>query len=255
MPFHHSSPAPTDGDTMISTAHPRPAQRAFGVLARALAALTATRSGERIPVALKLAYTAFVAVLVPVYWVHYGPANFLYFCDLALLLTLAGVWLESPLLVSMPAVGIMAPQALWLVDYALNLAGVPFTGMTDYMLDGGKPLYLRALSLFHGWLPLLLAFAVHRLGYDRRALAAWTALAWTVMLISFFFLPGPSPANAETAANINYVFGMSSTEPQTMMPAGLWLAGLMVVLPVCLVLPVHLLLSRWRGAGPEKRAA
>ena len=63
--------------------------------------------------ALKLAYTAFMAVLVPVYWYYYGPTNFLYFCDVALFLTLAGIWLESPLLVSMCAVGILAPQILW----------------------------------------------------------------------------------------------------------------------------------------------
>lgn len=35
----------------------------------------------------KLAYTAFVAVLVPTYWHHYGTGNFLCFCDLALLIT------------------------------------------------------------------------------------------------------------------------------------------------------------------------
>lgn len=66
----------------------------------------------RLPLALKLAFTGFMAVLVPVYWVNYGPTNFLYFCDMALILTLAGVWLESPLLVSMPTVGILAPQFL-----------------------------------------------------------------------------------------------------------------------------------------------
>ena len=59
----------------------------------------------RIPLALKLAYTAFMAVLVPVYWTNYGPANFFYFCDMALILTLIGVWREDALLISMPAVG------------------------------------------------------------------------------------------------------------------------------------------------------
>ena len=57
---------------------------------------------------LKLAYTAFMAVLMPVYWYYYGPTNFLYFCDVALILTLVGIWLESPLLVSMCAVGILS---------------------------------------------------------------------------------------------------------------------------------------------------
>jgi hypothetical protein len=50
----------------------------------------------KIPLWLKVAYTAFVAVLVPYYWHTYGPVNFLWFCDIALLVTLAALWLESP---------------------------------------------------------------------------------------------------------------------------------------------------------------
>ena len=46
-----------------------------------------TPTASRLPLWFKLIYTAFVAVLVPTYWYHYGPGNFLYFCDLALLLT------------------------------------------------------------------------------------------------------------------------------------------------------------------------
>jgi hypothetical protein len=47
---------------------------------------------REIPRWVKYGYTAFMAVLIPVYWWHYGPTNFLYFCDVALLLTLVGVW-------------------------------------------------------------------------------------------------------------------------------------------------------------------
>src|SRR5260221_9133439 len=107
---------------------------------------------HRVPLWLKLAYTAFMAVLIPVYWYYYGPTNFLYFCDVALLLTLAGIWLESPLLISMCAVGILAPQALWVVDFLLNFVNVHLTGMTDYMFKHENSLLLRGLSLFHGWL-------------------------------------------------------------------------------------------------------
>ena len=106
-----------------------------------------------IPVPVKLAYTAFMAVLIPVYWYFYGPTNFLYFCDLALILTLIGVWIDSPLLVSMCAVGIIFPQLLWCLDFAGNFLGAPITGMTNYMFSS-SPLFLRGLSLFHGWLPL-----------------------------------------------------------------------------------------------------
>src|SRR5262245_48298192 len=85
------------------------------------------------PLWLKLAYTAFMLVLVPVYWHYYGPTNFLYFCDVALFLTLAGLWLDSPLLISMGAVGILASQALWVIDFIFGLAGITLLGMTAYM--------------------------------------------------------------------------------------------------------------------------
>ena len=80
-------------------------------------------SGNRIPLWIKLLYTAFTAVLVPVYWREYGPTNYLYFCDIALFLTLVGVWLESPLLLGIPAVGIFLPQMAWCVDFAAVLIG------------------------------------------------------------------------------------------------------------------------------------
>ena len=120
---------------------------------------------RRIPLTAKLLYTAFVAVLVPVYWSYYGPTNFLYFCDTALLLTGIGMWLESALLISMCAVGILLPQILWLADFGTSFLGFHLTGMTGYMFDHNLPLFTRCLSFFHGWLPLVadLAAAARRL--------------------------------------------------------------------------------------------
>src|ERR687891_33393 len=59
--------------------------------------------GAAIPPWIALAATAFVAVLVPVYWKIYGPTNFLWFSDIALGSTVAALWLESPLLLWMVA--------------------------------------------------------------------------------------------------------------------------------------------------------
>jgi hypothetical protein len=201
----------------------------------------------RLPLALKLGYTAFMAALIPVYWMSYGPTNFLYFCDMALILTLAGVWLESPLLVSMPTVGILAPQILWALDFVLAVFGLRLTGLTDYMFNPSSPLLLRGLSFFHGWLPFLLVYLVWRLGYDRRALVAWTGLAWALMLISYFFLPGPRPDAGLTPVNVDYVFGLSDSAPQHWMPAWAWLALLMAGLPIALFAPVHVAMARWRA--------
>jgi hypothetical protein len=43
----------------------------------------------------------------PVYLRNYGPTNFLYFCDVAPIITLVGIWVESPLLILSCAVGIV----------------------------------------------------------------------------------------------------------------------------------------------------
>ncbi len=209
---------------------------------------TLTKPSPRIPLAIKLAYTAFLAVLIPVYWAKYGPTNFLYFCDLALLITLAAVWLENALLASMAAVGIILPQMLWCADFVAHLAGLKLTGMTDYMFDAHRPLFLRGLSFFHGWLPFLLLFLVARLGYDRRAFPAWLLTAWTAMIISFCFLPAPGAklANPLAPVNVNYVYGLSDTAAQSWMPGWLWFALLLVALPLVIMLPSHLFLSRFR---------
>ena len=53
-----------------------------------------------IPIGLKIFYTFFVCVLVPIYWRQYGPANFLWFSDIALLVMVPALWLENSLLVS-----------------------------------------------------------------------------------------------------------------------------------------------------------
>jgi hypothetical protein len=151
----------------------------------------------KIPLAVKVAGTAFLAILVPVYLHTYGPTNFLWFCDAALILTVAGMWMESSLLTSMCAVGILLPQCLWLADFGSNFFGFHFLNLTSYMFDSHLPLFTRGLSLFHGWLPLLLVWLLFRLGYDKRALSAWTVVAAGLMLICYFFTP---PAGRNTGS-------------------------------------------------------
>ncbi len=197
-----------------------------------------------VPIALKLAFTAFCAALIPTYLVHYGPTNFLYFCDEAMLLTLVGIWTGTPLLVSMAAVGILVPQVAWTVDFVATAAGHPLLGLTAYMFDARWPLFLRVLSSFHGWLPLLLLFLVGRLGYDRRALPYWTIVATASIAVSFIWMPPPSPLAGTMPVNIDYVWGLSDAAPQTLMPAWAWVLMLTVGLPLLSNLPAHLVLCR-----------
>lgn len=205
----------------------------------------------KLPFASKLLYLAFLAILVPVYLEAYGPVNFLYFCDIALLLTGAALLREDRLLASVAAVGIVLPQLLWCLDFACGLLGWFPIGMTSYMFDASLPLHLRALSLFHGWLPLLLLWMVSRLGYDPRAFRYWWAIAWAAMLIAFFLVPATA-SDSFTPANVNYVYGLDG--PQTWMPAGAWLALMLVAVPLVVTLPTHLALRRlWGTAGRVRR--
>jgi len=199
-----------------------------------------------VPMFIKGAYTAFMAVLVPVYWWHYSPTNFLYFCDIALFLTLYAVWRNSALAASAAAVGIVIPQLFGCVYFAAEFSGYTLSHMTSYMMDERRSLFLRSLSLFHGWLPFLLLFLVHRLGYDRRGLLAWTGVAWAACLVSFFFLPpaGAVVPDVNTPLNVNYVFGMDDAKPQEWMTAPAYLMTWMIGLLVCFFLPTHVVLKK-----------
>jgi len=159
-------------------------------------------------------------------------------------MTLVAVWRESSLWASMPAVGILIPQSLWIVDYLGGLFGLRVVGMTAYMFDHGIPLFARGLSFFHFWLPLFLLWLVQRLGYDRRAFVAWTLIAWVLILVCYFLMPlPPAPLdNPNLPVNINYVYGLSDEKPQQWMPPLEYRTLLMVGLPICVFLPTHLIL-------------
>ena len=209
---------------------------------------------KNVPWWLKIFYSAFCAVLIPIYYQDYGPTTFLYFCDVAVLMTLAAVWLESPLLVSLPAVGILLPQTLWVVDLSLTAAGLPSTGTTSYMFAESIPLFTRMLSFYHAWLPIVIACLVWRLGYDKRAFALWTGIAWSLLLYCYLFTPAP-PApmnNPNLPVNINFVNGMGDKVVQTWMPPLAWLALVFVILPILIYYPTHKFLTRF---APQRDAA
>lgn len=204
---------------------------------------------QRVPLTAKVLYAAFMAVLVPYYWHEYTAWNFLYFCDVALFLTLVGIWTERPLLISIPAVGILLPQAIWVVDLlARAVAGVHLTGMTEYMFDPAIPLFVRSLSSFHGWLPFLLIWLLMRMGYDRRAILVQPVLAVSLLVICYAWGP-VGPAVGTEAVNVNYVFGMNDAAPQTSMAPVAWLALMMAVNVVLFHLPTHALLTWFQRRG------
>ncbi len=192
---------------------------------------------RRIPLAVKLGYLLWMAIWVPVYWVFNGPENFLWLCDLANIILLFALCLESPLLMSSQAAGVLLIQFVWVVDFlSAWLLGSHLTGGTEYMFDSGQPRWLRAMSLFHIVIPPLLLWGVYRLGYDHRGWKLQTMIAW-LLLPASYLLTGP-------ALNINWVwqpFGLT----QSLMPPRTFVLFMMLAYPVIVVFPTHLLLSHW----------
>ena len=190
-------------------------------------------AGE-IPLWIKVAYTLMVAVIVPVYLAYYGPANFLWFSDVALIVTGVALWLENPLLVSMMTVGVLLPELLWNVTlFTRLLTGVRVSGLADYMFDTRIPKWIRTLSLFHVVLPVLMLWMLHRLGYDPRALPAQTALAWVILPLTY--------AVTKPEDNINWVYGPGA-RPQRQISPPLYLAFVLILFPLIVYVPTHLLL-------------
>ncbi|MGA2440141.1 MAG: membrane-associated protein [Tepidisphaeraceae bacterium] len=194
-----------------------------------------TLSSGHIALWIKIVYTLYVCVLVPIYLLHYPPSNFLWFSDIALLTTVVALWLGSSLLASMMSLAILLPVLVWNINFFLRLNfGIDGIGLSSYMFDPHIPLYVRALSLFHVVLPVLLVWMVYRLGYDRRALIAQTLMALVVLPVTY--------AVTDPADNINWVFGPGN-KPQHYLPPLLYLALLMIFFPLVIYLPTHWILS------------
>ena len=190
----------------------------------------------RMPLWLKLVWTIWVVVWAPLYWKHYGAQNFLYFCDLGNLLIAVALWLESPLIFSWQATGLVLFQSLYTIDLlGAVLSNRHFIGGTEYMFDSGLPLYLRLLSLFHVVTPPLLLWAIWRLGYDKRGWKYQTLTTWVVVPINYFWRP---------QYDVNWARGPFFRE-QHIVPGWAYLLGYLVVVPLVVYFPTHLLLQWW----------
>ena len=154
-------------------------------------------SGPCLP-RLRWAVAAFLAVYVPAYALAYGFANFLFLCNLSVLLAGAGLWTCSRLLVSSQAVAIGLVGTAWTVDLGSRLlTGRHLIGGTEYMWDPQWPLFTRLLSAYHVALPLLLVFALRRIGYDPRGYWLQSAIAVVAVASGRLFPP---------AVNLNYAY-------------------------------------------------
>ena len=119
------------------------------------------------------------------------------------------------------------------------------------MFDPKYELFVRCLSFFHFWLPILLFWLVCRWGYDRRAYRYQCVLACLVLVASYLLTSiadGP-------AGNVNKVFGPDNG----LMPLAergprlrfllthryLWVGVLMLIHCFLIIGPTHLILKRF----------
>jgi hypothetical protein len=158
-----------------------------------------------------------------------------------MLVTMPALWLESPLLASMMALAVTLPEVAWNVDFFVRLTtGASLMGLSGYMFDRTIPLFIRALSLFHVGLPLILVWMLYRLGYDKNAFLTQTLVAAIVLPLSYLF--------GDPHRNINWVYGFGE-RPETRIPVLWFLAFLILMFPLAIYLPTHLVLDKVFGSA------
>ena len=193
-----------------------------------------TAAAHPFPV-LRWVAVAWMLVWLPAYIRVWGWPNLLHLCDIAVIFACAGLWLGNRLLISSQTISLLAPGVLWTADAGWRLfTGRYLVGGTEYMWDVHYPLWVRLLSLFHIGLPIVLLYALRKTGYDRRALAAQSAIAAGLLIISRFWPP---------QTNLNYAY-QDPLFHRMWGVAPLHLGITLAVLIAVLYLPADLLLRK-----------
>jgi hypothetical protein len=196
----------------------------------------------RLPLWLKIGWTVWLLVWAPLYWRQYGAQNFLYFCDIGNILIGIGLWLESALIFSWVACGVLLFQSLYTIDLlGTFLTGHHLIGGTEYMFDPHLSLAVRLLSLFHVVTPPLVLWLIYRLGYDPRGWKLQSIMTWIVVPVNYFWRP---------EQNVNWARGLFYREQHVVPGAGYLLAYLIAV-TLLVYWPTHRLLAAW--AKRERR--
>lgn len=192
---------------------------------------------SRIPLTVKILWTAWLLVWAPVYWKHYGAQNFLFYCDIGNIVIAIGLWSESSLLLSWQAVSLLIFQSLYAIDLiGAFLSGHHVVGGTEYMFDAKISLLVRLLGLYHLIVPPLLLWAVRRVGFDSNAWKWATLELWIVVPINHFWRP---------QYNVNFARGIA--HEQHTVPMWLYLIAYLIVVPLVIYWPTQVVLSWWTG--------
>lgn len=189
----------------------------------------------KFPAWVRWAALLWLAFWLPVYGRTWGAANFLHLCDVAVILTCIGLWFNSAFLISSQAVASLLTDAAWaIVAGSKPFLARPLVGGTESFFDPHYALWIRLISLYHLAMPLLLLWAMYRLGYDRRGWLLQSVIALPVFVASRFTSP---------ADNINFAFIDPFFHKQIgPAPVHIILSWLFMVFVA--YLPTHVLLKR-----------
>lgn len=188
-----------------------------------------------------------LAVYLPVYASAYGLPNFLFLCNIGVILTAIGLVARNRLLVSSQAVAAPVIALAWMLDAGWKLATGDFLyGATAYMWDPAFPLPARLLSLYHVAWPVLLWAVLRRIGYDRRGWPLQATIAAVAMIAARLVAPA--------SENINFAWADPFLGRQ-FGPAWLHLAICWGLLSTVAYGPTHAALRRlFPGPGPSAGA-
>ncbi len=154
-----------------------------------------------------------------------------------------GLFTGNALLISTQAIATPIVGIFWGADFGWRFfLGRHLTGGTEYMWDVRFPLWLRLASFFHLALPILLIWALRRVGYDRRALMVQSGIAAVLLAASRMTMP---------QRNLNFAF-RDPILHVSLGPAPVHVAIMLTGIVLVLYAPVHQALAR--RFPPPKRA-
>jgi hypothetical protein len=216
----------------------------------------------QVPRWLRVVYVMWFVPWFTVYWGYFGWQFVLWFCCLANVYVLMGCLTQRALWFSLAAMAALGVQLIYTLDFLVLCATrISPTGVTAYMLDASRPLGLRALSLFHVWMPALLLHVIGRVGYDRRALFLQSLVAACLLPLCYLaFDPGVDTNDPEMPRvlgipfdrdfNLNWVHAFYDRPEPGVGASRFW--AVLLGYPLLVHLPTHLLLSWWGGARAKQ---
>lgn len=189
-----------------------------------------------IPYWVKTGVALFLVVFIAARCKYSDPSDFLWLSDIGLFTGALALVLNNRLLAGMTLLGTLIFDGIvWTSDLLSGwLTGFHPFHATDYMFDPAVHAAVRWLSFFHPVVPALMLWFVRRHGYDRRAFAVQSLLSAIVLLMTWLV--------TDPAHNINWVYGLG--KPQSFVPGWLYLAGLIILIPLTCYHPVHLLMRK-----------